>query len=437
MVLQQLRLVTEWAAAHTSFYRDLLGGADSERLASVDDFFERVPVVGKSAVAARVDDFTDLSEIPTAIRLTGGTTVSSDAEPLLIFSSELVEEHRQRRMEALATREPGGLWPLHLLISNGSHGSGGAPSLPGMFTMPLRKPSQLDAILLLLRREFSFEGTEHRLTQLSGSLNLIKALTLGLQERGVRASELAVRHLAVSAWLLTPGWRELLEDYWECPVSEIYGLSEVPGLVCTRGSNDEPYRFAGPVFLELLDLELGRHIDSGVGRLVATPLLPLAAAQPILRYDTGDLVEMPGWSAAGLEREIRLHGRATGCHIADFGKGPRLLLSAVEVHSVLADVPEIAVEPYPESIALGLREGFGWPIYSIRPSGDSPRRLRLEIELSYAPDELPARTAELSETLPQALRDASPSLDAAIARGEVKLEVECRPPGAIGTGALV
>src|SRR4051812_45573230 len=64
-VLAQLRLVVDWAAMHTAFYAEMLGAKLKSPLANIDDFFERVPILDKPTLARRVDDFTDLDELPS------------------------------------------------------------------------------------------------------------------------------------------------------------------------------------------------------------------------------------------------------------------------------------------------------------------------------------------------------------------------------------
>jgi len=436
--LEQLRLVVDWAAKYTAFYAEMLSDKLESPLANIDDFFENVPILDKPTLARRVDDFTDLGELPSAVRLTGGTTVPGDSGPLLVFSSELQADYQQRLIGKIVASAPANQRALHLHISNGSHGTGGVPTTPGLFTLPLRKTSQLDAILLVLRRRFVFEDGENRVSRLFGSINLIKALTLALQERGISSQQFAIRYLSVSGWYLSARWRRLLEDYWQCPVLELYGLSEVPGLVCARGSNDAPYTFNGPVYLELLDLKLGLHVQSGPARLVATPLLPHAATQPLLRYDTGDIVEASDWSPFTLERRFQLHGRASMSQVIDLGAGPCLLLSAIDAQAVLGDVPDVAVKSHPLASLLGLKSAMGWPIYNIRLVDQGlVKRLLIDVELRYSPHEFPERAVALRNELARALRDRSSSLERAVHTGAVSLDVTCHPPGAVGHEVIV
>ena len=433
----QLKLTIEWAVARSTFYRDLFRHSDP-RIETIEDFFAQVPIVDKASVASRVDEFVDLEEIPAAISVTSGTTSSQDSQPLLIFSSDLQLEYYGRLTKSLQASGSNIKRRLRLNITNGSHGISTTPRIPGLFMLPLRKQSHFHAIVHLLRREFIFEGSEPRISQFSGSLYLIQLLTLLLKESGIPSSDFAISNLAVSSIYLSPRWRNLLEDYWQCPVLELYGLSEIPMFNCARASTETRYSFQGPVFLEVMDLDLRHHISSGVGRLIATPLLPFACAQPILRYDTGDLVQVSDWNLVSPERLFELHGRASQSFISDFGRGAELVLSATEAQSVLSSVADVNVEPYPETAFLQLKTRCGWPVYRGQLTDGKDRKLlQLDVELRYSPFEFPEREATFRSELTTALRNKSPSLNSLIEDRQLELEIICHVADSLGNGVVV
>ena len=91
---------------------------------------------------------------------------------------------------------------------------------------------------------------------------------------------------------LTPKWFRRLESFWNCPVAEAYGLSEALGAWAYRHGSEQRFTTFGTALYEVIELDSNRPIQSGVGRLVVTCLLPLNRTQPIIRYNTEDIVEI-------------------------------------------------------------------------------------------------------------------------------------------------
>src|SRR5262249_27041398 len=84
-LLAHLQLSLDWAVRHAAYYRDLLGPV---ALSALDDFAARVPILDRATLAARTEDFTDHSEPPVAVTVTGGTT-SPGGRPMLMFVNDL------------------------------------------------------------------------------------------------------------------------------------------------------------------------------------------------------------------------------------------------------------------------------------------------------------------------------------------------------------
>src|SRR5262249_3985085 len=150
-LLPHLQLSLDWAVRHAAYYRDLLG-PEPVALSSLDDFAARVPILDRATLAARTEDFTDHSEPPVAVTVTGGPP-SSDGRPMLMFVNDMeLTAFADLLPRHLAATARGGPAPVTLRVSNGSHGVPLAPRLPGSLTLPLRKPDHLDAIIELLGR---------------------------------------------------------------------------------------------------------------------------------------------------------------------------------------------------------------------------------------------------------------------------------------------
>jgi len=116
---------------------------------------------------------------------------------------------------------------------------------------------------------------------LYGPLSALLELGTQIGRRGVSG---APRKIISTGERLTTGHRQRLETQFQAPVADFYGMTEF-GLMALRPDPARPYRLLD----EDLDLEfLPSLCDERLERLVASDLRP--AAQPIIRFDTGDLV---------------------------------------------------------------------------------------------------------------------------------------------------
>lgn len=127
----------------------------------------------------------------------------------------------------------------------------------------------------------------------------------------------SLRGLIVGGEPLSDARHDRLSEVWGgIPVVDEYGCTEVGSLagVCPNGSF---HFWADRLKAEVLDRETGRLSASGMGELVVTPLM--LEAMPLLRYNTGDRVDLRyedcacGWNLP----KIRVLGRtAQGYEVA-------------------------------------------------------------------------------------------------------------------------
>lgn len=116
---------------------------------------------------------------------------------------------------------------------------------------------------------------------LYGPLSALLELGIHIEQRRV---EHCPRTIICTGERLTADHRERLEARFHAPVADFYGMTEF-GLMALRPDSDRPYRLMdGDLYLEFLP----SHCDDQLERLVASDLQP--AAQPLIRFDTGDLV---------------------------------------------------------------------------------------------------------------------------------------------------
>ncbi len=184
----------------------------------------------------------------------------------------------------------------------------------------------------------------------------------------------SLRTFLVAGEPLTAARRARISELWGgIPVMQDYGSTETGSLAgeCPHGSL---HLWADRVVPEVYDPGTGRATAEGTGRLVVTTLY--REAMPLVRYDTGDIVELSrapcpcGWHLPA----VRVHGRSSG------GLGLKNGM-----------ISQAGVE---ESVH-GLPMEYGVLFWRARRAGG-----RLEMEIEVEPSMEGAACAALGERLP-------------------------------------
>lgn len=183
-----------------------------------------------------------------------------------------------------------------------------------------------------------------------------------------------LRAFLVAGEPLTAARRARISELWGgIPVLEDYGSTETGSLAgeCPHGSL---HLWADRVIPEVLDPGTGRATADGTGRLVVTTLY--RQAMPLVRYDTGDVVEVSeepcpcGWHLP----VIRVRGRSAG--------DPGLTNSTIS---------QAEVEEFVHSLPME----YGVLFWRARRAGAG-----LDMEIEVEPSIASAACTALSERLP-------------------------------------
>jgi hypothetical protein len=305
-----------------------------------------------------------------------------------------------------------------------------AGAFRGCFSLPLENPYHFELITWILKREWSFPGCTSRIMSLSGALDSLQLLTLCCMEKGIDPEQFGLRLISSSGWQMTSRWRGLLENYWRAEIQDVYGLSEAPGMFASRCTLCSHYHFSSLSIIEVLRLDDNHSVTQGPGRIVVTCLLPIASAQPIIRYDSGDVIDVVGACEGRLSFDYI--GRKSQLILLSGPNGPLPMLSPLIVTEVLDSLPDVAIYGNLNGDKLGLRTRFGWPRYSLSQEKIvAGLRIFLNIEMRWSPMQFPRTVTETTELIRQRLFRASPLLAAGVKEGAVHLEVQLREPGSI------
>jgi len=156
---------------------------------------------------------------------------------------------------------------------------------------------------------------------------LLWAAAAGMLGEDPRAFAPALRMLIATGEPLSGARRRRIAELWGCDVTVSYGNSECGSNLAGECPEGNLHLWADRYLPEILDPATGRTSTAGRGRLVLTTLF--REAMPLVRYDTGDAVELAydgcpcGWALP----RIRVLGRWE--HAVEAG-GRRVFVSEVE-----------------------------------------------------------------------------------------------------------
>jgi hypothetical protein len=221
---------------------------------------------------------------------------------------------------------------------------------------------------------------------------------------------------------LTAGWRALHERTWGCPVVDRFGLSEVFG-GATQDLTCGWWHFDPVVIPEVIGHRSGAVLREGRGLLVMTGLFPFQEAQPMVRYSTGDLVDVThACSSRPGHLAIRPLGRAH-CGVP-FPEGDEWLLTPAQIHEVIESLPGIDRVPlYRDSPQVRDPYAIGHPKYRIDYDVKLGEvRIDLRIVLRSGADQSRARAHVIVGFL-----ERETPLGDAVAAGEASLNIAFEP----------
>lgn len=266
-------------------------------------------------------------------------------------------------------------------------------------------------------------SNDRRFDALVCPLSTLKWLTVGLLERGHDLTRVRLDVVGATGYPVTSFARAWLEGAWGCRLVDNYSLSELPGFAYPSAVSGFQHWVNADVWFELIDpitLRPVRARSGALGELVATSLLPAARRMPLVRYRTGDVVEVGPVEKSGDfkgKRGIRFRGRISQSIVTPGSVRYRALSrDLLELGEAL---PDVAMEPHPaEVLRLVPPCDVGVPRILVEPA-----QQRVRVELRFDPARYPARALDV----------------AAAFRGVVHESVDldlCRP-GTLDVHALV
>ena len=143
--------------------------------------------------------------------------------------------------------------------------------------------------------EHSAQHSEKEVVELRGAYPKVRLLTAYAIEHEWNMNRLPLKRVVTSGFFTSRRWQTLFQQIWGADLVQEYGLTEFHQSYANECLHCGWYHFTPIVVEEIVDRN-NPHIrlKHGIGRLVLTHLFPTAMRQVLVRYDTGDLVEIGG-----------------------------------------------------------------------------------------------------------------------------------------------
>ena len=265
------RLLTD-AAKNVSFYHNLF---EKHRIAPDDlitpDILQRLPITSKSDLLAAGTEQLVNTRFDQEILIRESTS-GSTGQPFSIYTEPRYRRRRNSRF-------------LRALMSCGYR--------PGHRLMLLSDRYPQSRRLAGNRRFVSVEQSTENILQeylsfqptvLYGFMTPLRLLAERVAN--VQSPTFSPRLVISTAEMFDSATRRTLETVFQCPVCDFYGMTEM-GLVAWQGPSTDAYILSNR---SILTEFVPHDLQNGHYRLIMTNLD--LHASPIIRYDSGDLVEI-------------------------------------------------------------------------------------------------------------------------------------------------
>jgi hypothetical protein len=402
-------------ALKTPFYQRLWNGIDVDAIRP--EALSALPLTDKAQIRQAGRDAQNRSGEACHETFTSGTS----GVPFVTVRSVTEQRFLQDFFARLLPDPPDDSLPRAIQFNNIYHGHLVAlPAAVHAHQLGLYDRGVFSHARSLLGARLNDHGVESRVTLLIGLERMLRAFTADCESHPRPPH--ALRSIVSYSQYLTPAWRRRHEQMWGCPVSDRFSLSEIVG-GASRDNASGWWHWDPQLIPEVIGAHSGTILREGIGLLVLTALYPFQQAQPLVRYQTGDLVRVTH-SLPGREGQFAFQplGRARA-GVARPGSDdwlitPAALFEIMDEQASIARLPRFLDSP-------DVRDPYaiGHPRYQLQ-SRNQDGCVDIAIAWQAAPR---VREAEsLGTQIIDALVSTSPQLAAALARDEVSLSAQAR-----------
>lgn len=428
------------ARDHVPFYAKTWSGVDISAIKKIEDLW-RLPIVSRRSLENAVGFFRNDQRVASVIHSTGST-----GRPFVRYRSREELDAVSAIAKRVAMIQPQQFQRPHVVystITEALHGS--AVRIPTLvYPIAIRVTSRwlLDLAVDLICRDPIIPGAKGATKEIHGRPRHLLILAHSILRRAsdkVRKS--VVRVSAVGMPIQSSARIFFRTVFPKAEIDETYSLSEVIS-GAHRCKSCGLFHMETPVVSEVVDLGTAKPLKYGTGMLIVTELFPFSQYQPLIRYETGDIVRaLP--NACGPRFAFEILGRAPQLPIADLGEGPEVLLTFRSLAEVLEDTSDIARSPVggqlcPPYNTLPLGLPYAHASAHTRNSNKTNKiRLKIFVGITFDPDVYPEREKQLRSQIISRLKSLDSHFRKALKRG-VTVDVICRTcdqyPNEMGLG---
>lgn len=396
------------AVGRVPAYRAAYAGTAWEKVDSVLGF-PALPLIDKQRVREAWHDFICPGLTLAHVQHTSGTT----GEPLFLLRSVQEQRFITEFMGDMARKPP---TPASMLaLEEAYHGSStGIPSHYRILKGSIVDDRAIETALRLLELPARIPDQLEAVRVLTGTDATVRALThvAALKLQDPRAAGIQAIHTYGD--LLPPSVRRRIERSWAAILIDRYSMVEHFGGAARLPGSDS-YGFDPHIQPEVVHPSDGRQIRSGRGLLVLTSLYPFVQMMPMIRYATGDAVEITGCGEEYEGLEVRILGRLHEC-LADEEGLP--ILSPLEWRDALEEVPGIAFRSRRTDLTTpGLARAIGRPLARFR-AASALALVEGEVGVEEGGD--PAAAARMARTR---ILDCAPLLAERVRTGRTEFRI--------------
>jgi phenylacetate-CoA ligase len=159
-----------------------------------------------------------------------------------------------------------------------------------------------------------------------------------------------VKDVALSGGFVFGRTRKLVEDLWQAQLHTSFSCTEVNGECLECLKNKGVFHSGLTVYVEVVDTETLLPVLPGEhGLLVLTSYYPFQQVMPLIRYQTGDIVELidSPCQCGDVGKSFRVIGRHHHCTDISDLVGHRTFIGPQQIGEVLSDFLMIPYTPYP------------------------------------------------------------------------------------------
>ncbi|MBJ6369254.1 phenylacetate--CoA ligase family protein [Snuella sedimenti] len=411
-----LSLTLSMARKHAPYYSELIPDKNDWQV----DQLDALPMIDKSELYTHHSNI--LSDVTTFgfVTFTTGTT---NQAPLLIERSQEEQLYLQNffsilQSDALKSKK---LKPLGIVEGSMNHGA--VLRLPGIgynFMIELTKDYGVIRTAWLLQNKFNFNGIENKVSHMNTTVMGLSYLHQYLTENNIEIPSGQLKSITIFGWPVPKSRRKAFEAYFKVPIHDNYSMSEMFG-GAKYCQECDGYHFDPFVVPELIDLETNKQIKTGTGELVLTPLFPFTQRFVLIRYRTGDLIDVNKATCNKGILVYRFRGRLKRC----VKVAPYIYFGEAEVAKSIDAITELNRAPSGFHIFKD-NDKNNWALFKMIKSGDT---IEIQAELKSNPIETPTTALNVEKQIYNHILNELPeSTTHWIKSNPQKFKITLKPP---------